>query len=142
MTSVADIFTPTVCFVLAGLAALPAIYFRINFNEVTLRWFMDWLVNSVCVDILALSLPLFLAHTTDSKMDFILNAVAMLFVIELDDVDGLQLGNRKDFEEFMDRDENKNNPMYRLLIAQDVESGPKTKSGPADKTDADGDAAE
>ena len=65
-----------------------------------------------------------------------------LFLIELDDVDGLQLGNRKDFEEFMDRDENKNNPMYRLLIAQDVESGPKTKSGPADKTDADGDAAE
>ena len=105
---------------------------------------MDWLVNSVCVDVLALSLPLFLAHTTGTKMDFILNVVAMLFVIELDDVDGLQLGNGKDFEAFMDEDENKNNPMYHPppWIAQDVESGPEAKSGPADKTDANGDAAE
>ena len=58
---------------------------------------MDWLVNEVCVIAIALSLPLFLAHS-DSHFDFILNSVAMLFVIELDDVDGLQLGNEEDFE--------------------------------------------
>jgi len=81
-------------------------------------------------------------HAT--KMDFILNVVAMLFVIELDDVDGIELGNGKNFEAFMDEPENKNNPMYHPppWTAQDVESGPEAKSGPADKTDADGDAAE
>ena len=94
---------------------------------------MDWLVNDVCVLVLGLSLPLFLAHTTSSKMDFILNAVAMLFVIELDDVDGLQLGNGKDYEVFLE-----DNPRVKKRHGFCTEEGPETTSGPGEpKTGAD-----
>ena len=63
------------------------------------RCFFSILINVFCRDLITLLLPLHLAHS-DEYMDFVLNAVAAYFIIDLDDLDGASIKIEKWKEQF------------------------------------------